>query len=681
MALYIQLSTQNVFTKYLSVSSITGGNSVNTDQLTSTVASLITNTVIPPSISTQSIFTSSISSGTIQTGVISTLVLYASSIVGVTTGGGLATIPSTLSTFAVFTSSLQTSTLTSDQIIASSVSSISMTTGTLTGTNLFISSALISTLSTNNLNFAGGFGFLTMPDIYPNTVYTSTITTSNVLVGINSIVSPIQFFGQGTYSNTVIAEVSTGATTQELLMFRGSNATDRIRMQTTGSIVFEPGVSARLWPTVPSNVTPAMVINTSSNVGIQTASPGATLDVAGIGRFLTLSTFTLNTSSINGQGYWAPEVSSLRGLGTLGYISTSQLVSTTFGLVEHIELTSSIAGLGTIGYISSAQFLSATSALIDTPALVSTVQGLGQIYLSTGGGGGGGLSQANLTSTIVGLGTLGYLSTPPLFLSTAAVLTSSLTTSTLFALQTSTLQFAASTATMTVGTVSSMTTNTITIGSGSGWILTSPIQTAALSTNTLWADATFINTETATTAILSTVTTNQLTVGAGGGWLTTSPLQTLIVSSIYSFADTGYVNTLNVGSVSTVNSVQFAGLYNAYNNTAVAEISTGAGTQELLMFKGSSASDRVRIQTTGAFVVETGVSARLWNSNATQTLSNATPAFLINTSSNVGIQTASPGTALDVAGTSRAVSLSSQSLTVSSFYTATRQATPMFIAF
>ena len=308
MALYIQLSTQSVLTKALSVSSITGGNSVNTDQLVSTVFGLQQTATVPSILSTQSILVSSITASTIQAPVMSTLVLYASSIVGVITGGGgLTNLPSTTSTFAFLASSIQTSTLTASvlstqQLFASSIqgnviSTIQVNAGSFTGTNLFVSSGLVSTLSTNTLNFAGGFGYLTMPDIYPNTVYTSTVTASNLLVGWNSVVSPIQFFGFGTYSNTVIAELSTGSANQELVMFRGSNASDRIRMQTTGSIVFEAGVSSRLWPTVPSNVTPAMVINTSSNVGIQTASPGAALDVAGTSRALLLSSQNLTVSS------------------------------------------------------------------------------------------------------------------------------------------------------------------------------------------------------------------------------------------------------------------------------------------------------------------------------------------------------------------------------------------------
>ena len=225
--------------------------------------------------------TSSIQASTIIAPFISGQALWISSINGALPGsgsGGIASIPSTLSTFSLLTSSVQASTIIT---IA-----------------LFASTATVSTFSTNTINFAGGFGYLTMPDIYPNTVFTSTVTTSNLLVGVNSVISPVQFYGFGNYTNSVIAELSTGATTQELLMFRGSNATDRMRFQTTGSLVFEPGVSARLWPTVPSNITPAMVINTSSNVGIQMSNPQTALDVAGTGRFVTLSSLALFASSI-----------------------------------------------------------------------------------------------------------------------------------------------------------------------------------------------------------------------------------------------------------------------------------------------------------------------------------------------------------------------------------------------
>jgi hypothetical protein len=165
---------------------------------------------------------------------------------------------------------------------------------------------------------------------------------------------------------------------------------------------------------------------------------------------------------------------------------------------------------------------------------------------------------------------------------------------------------------------------------------------------------------------ISSLNVDQLNFGTGAGWVQFGPVQASIVSTIQVNTNDAYLNNVYVGTQSTINDIAFYGLFGNYNNTVLAEISTGGGSQELLVFKGSSASDRVRVQTTGNFVVETGVSARLFSTTTQNTLSNATPAFIINTSSNVGIQTASPGATLDVAGTGRFQSLSSLTLFVSS---------------
>jgi hypothetical protein len=961
MALYYQLSTQNVLTKFLSVSSITGGNSVNNEQLASTVASLLTTSVIPPILSTQQVLASSITTSSITAQSMSTLVLYASSIIGVTTGGGLATLPSTLSTFSVLTSSIFFSTaigvtvsaqqLFVSSIVADTISSSAVTANTLIGTSLFASTATLSTFSTNTINFAGGFGYLTMPDIFPNTVYTSTVTASNLLVGINSVVSPIQYFGYGSYVNSVLAELSTGGTTQELVMFRGSNASDRIRFQTTGSLVFEPGVSARVWPTVPSNVTPAMVINTSSNVGILTASPTVPLDVAGTGRFQLVSTQNINLSTINGQVFGAPINSTTIGLGTLGYISSTQLTSTVRGLGQIYLSTAGGGGLASLpSTISSFSILtsslivstsvainsfsqsSVTSTLlitgsglarlngsasaslygqgVDTFTLQTScnayasgiaslafanstpsyplariyaqdsaasgaaisqlifqtvpisatsftnnytftgadqtftvptgvtsiqvtmwgaggssanaaiaggagafVQGLlsvvpGQVYsIVVGGGGspskpatiyggggsgsGGGRSSLvlnlnNIISGASGSGTSityttssnhGLQSGQPVVISglspsgfngTFAV--SGIVSPTQFTVSSS--QAGSSTGT------GSIRAEVVIAGGGGGGGRATGVGGAATFSGTAFAgtggtdfnpgqggsqtaggaggtgtygtpgasgsllqggasggDNTFFgggggagyygggggghrnaSTDSGGGGGGSSYTTNtnfSLTLGlnspnsqnqapgtsvagyisgvavgngnaTGGSGLvilatvgntfteamrinsnafvgigTTTPTVPLDV------AGTGRVQNMRVGTVSTLNTVTYNGLFGNYNNTVLAEISTGGGTQELLMFKGSSASDRVRIQTTGNFVVETGVSARLFSTTTLNTLSNVTPAFIINTSSNVGIQTASPGATLDVAGTGRFQELSTQNINLS----------------
>jgi hypothetical protein len=230
---------------------------------------------------------------------------------------------------------------------------------------------------------------------------TNTLYANTTLLGNTSTATEIQFTGLfGNYNNTVLAEISTGAGSQELLVFRGSSSSDRVRVQTTGAFVVETGVGARLWSDTTlatlSNATPAFIVNTSSNVGIQTASPGATLDVAGTGRFQIASTLALNLSSLNGDlpVSRVTILSSVTGLGTLGYVSTASLVSTTLGLQRS-------------GFLSS-------------PNLLSTVGGLGTIgYVST----------SWLNSTVVGLGTYGYRST--VLSSFLTISTGLLTTSTI----------------------------------------------------------------------------------------------------------------------------------------------------------------------------------------------------------------------------------------------------------
>lgn len=85
---------------------------------------------------------------------------------------------------------------------------------------------------------------------------------------------------------------------------------------------------------------------------------------------------TASTLVLQNQGNLLSTFSTVLGLGTLGYVSSTQLIST-------------VQGLGTLGYVSSTQ-------------VTSTVQGLGILgYIST----------AHLISTVKGLGTLGYVST------------------------------------------------------------------------------------------------------------------------------------------------------------------------------------------------------------------------------------------------------------------------------
>jgi hypothetical protein len=165
----------------------------------------------------------------------------------------------------------------------------------------------ISSLIVDSLSFSLSNSFIVMGDIITTSVstiqtFTSSLTTNNLRVGTVSTLNYIAFSGlQQGYAQTVIAEQATATGVQELLLFKGSTNTDRIRMQTTGPIVFEPGVSARVFPNTGSNATPAMIITTGSNVGIGVAAPTVALDVAGAGRFTAVSTNTISTNIVTGS--------------------------------------------------------------------------------------------------------------------------------------------------------------------------------------------------------------------------------------------------------------------------------------------------------------------------------------------------------------------------------------------
>ncbi len=151
-------------------------------------------------------------------------------------------------------------------------------------------------------------------------------------------------------------------------------------------------------------------INTNVTNAINPGELNSTL--TGLGTLNYVSSSQL-FSSLQGIGtiYISSFGSTVAGLGTIGYISTSQLLSSleglaTYGYVSSTQLLSSLGGLGNLGYISSSQLLSSLGGLgnlgyISSSQLLSSLNGLSQLgFLSTG----------NLNSTVAGLGTSGYVS-------------------------------------------------------------------------------------------------------------------------------------------------------------------------------------------------------------------------------------------------------------------------------
>ncbi len=124
-------------------------------------------------------------------------------------------------------------------------------------------------------------------------------TLSTLFLGSSSNQNTLQFWGRvGNYNTTVLAEQSTGTTSQELLFFKGSSVNDQIRLQTTGGVRFETGVSSRAFAGAAQVATPTMLLNSSGNVGINTSNPATTLDVGGTGRFTTVSSLNVYAGAI-----------------------------------------------------------------------------------------------------------------------------------------------------------------------------------------------------------------------------------------------------------------------------------------------------------------------------------------------------------------------------------------------
>ena len=484
----------------------------------------------------------------------------------------------------------------------SSIVANTLAISSITASTIYASTAVFSTMITqlavvSSLQFYQGDGFFRIQDLqtsnlstvglWASSVLTNAVITPNVYLGNNSNLSLLPFYGRiGNYAHSILAEQSTGTTTQEFIMFRGSSAADQIRLQTTGQFVLETGVSARLWPTTTPQATPSLLIDINNNMnlggkfyfdainnrlGVNCNAPGVTLDVNGI----------------------------IRGNGSL-----------LFGL----------------------------------PAL----------------------------------------STPPLTLSTSSFLVSSIITNTAIFDR----EFLSS---LIVSSVVGGTASTNTVFANQSF--TSSVNTNALYTSTLSANTFYANTGFFSTFITSSFSTAFINIQAatvssiqfyqGDGFTRIQDLQSSNVSTINLWASTLLTNTvvasnLYLGQIPTQTPIQFYGLRGNYTNTVIAEQSTGISTQELLLFKGSSVADQVRIQTTGVFRLETGVSGRLWPNAPQETLArllvdtqgnfnfNSADLYIDNVNNRIGINCNAPLFDLDITGTVRAQSSIFQSTFTSS---------------
>ena len=350
-----------------------------------------------------------------------------------------------------------------------------------------------SVLSANNyssiLTLAGTGQISLTSDYNANAVFiglnTSTLVTSNLTTQIVSTAS--------IYASTLTLIDLVGGNPKNLYSYNGSLFLNGVAISGGAGTVAQIYGGSNIVLTGPTpglgnvtvNVDTGFLTSTVIGLGtagyISTASGGVAVLPGGL-----VSTANL-TNLISTSFFDTQLISTVIGLGSADYISSSQLLSTSFGLAALIQnppggvtpenLTSTVIGLGTVGYISSSQLLSTSAglaALIQNPPggvtpdnLTSTVIGLGTAgYLSTANGTAvlpeGLVSTANLanlistgffdtqlTSTVIGLGTAGYVST-----------------ATLISFSTAQSQnFYSSNI-----SVSSLTTSSLTFGTGSGYL-------------------------------------------------------------------------------------------------------------------------------------------------------------------------------------------------------------------
>jgi len=249
-------------------------------------------------------------------------------------------------------------------------------------------------------------------------------------VGTNPLISSTQLFS--TVSNVNLANSDLFA---QLFPTLGSPPYTYISSQSLVSSV--AGLNLANYPF--SNL-PPLVASLTSNlmstvVGLGSLQPNGYVSSTQL--FSTVSNVILANSNLFAQVFptlsntyitSGAMVSTVRGLGSI-YISSQTLVATvsnynTSTKYTDAQLTSSIVNLGTKGYISSASLRSTLQGLggygyISLPSLISTVVGMSNIYvLSNTVPTTNTTIQSNLsnyigvplTSTVAGLGSIGYIS-------------------------------------------------------------------------------------------------------------------------------------------------------------------------------------------------------------------------------------------------------------------------------
>jgi hypothetical protein len=369
----------------------------------------------------------------------------------------------------------------------------------------------------------------------------STLVTSNLTTQIVSTAS--------IYASTLTLIDLVGGNPKNLYSYNGSlflngvaitGGAGTVSQIYGGSNIVLTGATPGLG-NVTVNVDTSFLTSTVIGLGtagyISTASGGVAVLPGGL-----VSTANL-TNLISTSFFDTQLTSTVTGLGSADYISSSQLLSTSAGLVELIQnppggvtpenLTSTVIGLGTFGYLSSAN---GTAVL--PGGLVSTANLANLISTS--------FFDTQLTSTVIGLGTAGYLSTAsgtavPEGLVSTANLANLISTTFFDASLTSTVIGLGSSDYLSTGfssliatsfyssnlLVSSLTTSSLTFGTGSGYLFLPNTVMNSVSVGVLFA---------------STITNNNIYILAGSKLILTSTVGINCNTPAYTLDVNGNIN-------------------------------------------------------------------------------------------------------------------------------------------
>ena len=285
----------------------------------------------------------------------------------------------------------------------------------------------------------------------------------------------------------------------------------------------------------------------------------STVNGLGTSGYISTTSLTSSLIGLGSMGYLSsgiiitPLNSTIVGLGSAGFISSTQLTSSLVGLgsigyISSTQLTSSVVGLGSIGYISSTQLLSSLVGLgslgyISSASLYSTVAGSAPLFASTviGLGSATYVSSTQLTSSIVGLGSSGYLSSfifsnlSTVFLSSGFITASSIST---FGLSVSGL---ANISTLFIGNsnISSLFVSTSQGLASIGYISSSQLTSSLVGLGSLGYISSATLYSTVNMALASTV------AGLGTAGYVSS---TQLTSSLVGLASIGYVSSTQLTS-------------------------------------------------------------------------------------------------------------------------------------